>query len=693
MSTNKSTYFSSDRPIDTIEQDLLGMSEFSTDLATAISHWREEHSLVVALHGDWGSGKSSIKNMAVSYLKKLDKSNKHNTYIIEFAPWEWGGPDKIQNLFIKEISRHIAKNKNGQELSILFKIYSEALNITSCFPQAACIWSALVRALSSLRRLACRLFCAQCPHPKKFGWDYLGKSLSDIKKDINDSLSKEDAPSIVLIIDDLDRLTSDEVRLVFQLVKANLEFPKIVFLLLFQRDLVEEKLTDGKQSGSNYLEKIIQVTFNIPKLNTERCHEVLAEKIYKITHSNNSAPKMFDKDRWLDILLHGIGAYFNNLRDVYRYTSTLSFHFNLFAKNQTFEVDPVDLIAIECLRLFEPEVYNKIADSKYILTRPVDYNAPKEKFADILKTVNADKKEQVDNILQRLFMKNGNRLMGINNHDNFDKYFHFRICETDISHAELEEMLSLTDDSTKFLEFSKSLKESNKLRSALDQFWLYTKKIPMKNDFTYIKSLLDIGDILDKGFDAHHLMIGCKDLTRRLITDFLLRKENSKERCQLLLKCLKDSQAILMIYLIIAHEKKENTIFKKPELDKITTAFVTKLESMANKTPEKLITKTNLQSSLHAWSRWGNKDTVTSWLKNYTNTAENCVKLLKVFVCTAKTNTGDERFMKLDDIKELLPVEPIKTIMENINKDNYDPKGQEAIELFNNACMGKYLYY
>ena len=54
--------------------------------------------------------------------------------------------------------------------------------------------------------------------------------------------------------------------MVFQLVKANAEFPNVVFLLLFQRDLVEDKLNDGKQTGRDYLEKIIQVPFDIPKI-------------------------------------------------------------------------------------------------------------------------------------------------------------------------------------------------------------------------------------------------------------------------------------------------------------------------------------------------------------------------------------------------------------------------------------------
>ena len=81
MENNDIHGFSSDRPISRVEDDLLGRSTFSEDLATAISSWHGKDSLVVALHGDWGSGKSSIKNMAISKLETLTR-NKPSVVVI-----------------------------------------------------------------------------------------------------------------------------------------------------------------------------------------------------------------------------------------------------------------------------------------------------------------------------------------------------------------------------------------------------------------------------------------------------------------------------------------------------------------------------------------------------------------------------------------------------------------------------------
>lgn len=62
--------FADDRPIQTNDQDLLRRSAFATNLAAAIAGWKNKESLVVALTGPWGSGKSSIKNLALRQFEK-----------------------------------------------------------------------------------------------------------------------------------------------------------------------------------------------------------------------------------------------------------------------------------------------------------------------------------------------------------------------------------------------------------------------------------------------------------------------------------------------------------------------------------------------------------------------------------------------------------------------------------------------
>lgn len=70
------TSFSEDRPIQNTREDLLGRKVFSESIAAAISNCRGEQSLVVALYGAWGSGKSSIKNMVIETIEKLPEKKR-----------------------------------------------------------------------------------------------------------------------------------------------------------------------------------------------------------------------------------------------------------------------------------------------------------------------------------------------------------------------------------------------------------------------------------------------------------------------------------------------------------------------------------------------------------------------------------------------------------------------------------------
>lgn len=53
--------FLADAPIRRASEDLLGRREFAVTLAKVLATWRGEFSLVVALRGGWGEGKSSLK--------------------------------------------------------------------------------------------------------------------------------------------------------------------------------------------------------------------------------------------------------------------------------------------------------------------------------------------------------------------------------------------------------------------------------------------------------------------------------------------------------------------------------------------------------------------------------------------------------------------------------------------------------
>ena len=91
--------FSADRPINSMSEDLLGREGFAKSLAKAIHNWKGNDSLVMALYGEWGSGKTSIKNMVVDDLQNYGEIIPE---IVEFNPWQWASQQGLLEAFFRE---------------------------------------------------------------------------------------------------------------------------------------------------------------------------------------------------------------------------------------------------------------------------------------------------------------------------------------------------------------------------------------------------------------------------------------------------------------------------------------------------------------------------------------------------------------------------------------------------------------
>lgn len=58
------------------------------------------------------------------------------------------------------------------------------------------------------------------------------------------------------MIDDIDRLSNEQIQLIFQLVNAVAGFPNITYLLSFDKDIVVRALSNVQHcDGEEYLKK------------------------------------------------------------------------------------------------------------------------------------------------------------------------------------------------------------------------------------------------------------------------------------------------------------------------------------------------------------------------------------------------------------------------------------------------------
>ena len=169
----------------------------------------------------------------------------------------------------------------------------------------------------------------------------------------------EEKLKIIVSIDDIDRLSEEEIIAVFQLVKALADFPNIIYLLAFDYEVVIHALSKVQYGdGKAYLEKVIQVPFEIPAPSIASIHESLFSKLNRIL--GDIPGERWDKATWVELFQYGLKKYIRSIRDVIRYTNVFSLKYELLKD----EVNPVDLLGLTCLQVFEPILYSKLSGYK-----------------------------------------------------------------------------------------------------------------------------------------------------------------------------------------------------------------------------------------------------------------------------------------------------------------------------------------
>ena len=260
--------FSPERPILTLSEDELGRKEFAEAVAKVIGQWGNRDSLVIAIYGPWGSGKSSLKNMILDALPKKNAK----TITLQFNPWEWSGQEKVFDGFFTELSAKLGSKDPSKKAEPAAK---KMLVYGAMFSAAASIYSGVrwlivgflsvigvlglvpvfhSSSLSSVSKIfgilaiiAAVILAAFADAGNKLAAymtakaEATRKGVDQLRKELQKLLGALET-NVLVVIDDVDRLAPEGIRLVFQLVKANADFPNLVYLLLFQRDTVERAL-------------------------------------------------------------------------------------------------------------------------------------------------------------------------------------------------------------------------------------------------------------------------------------------------------------------------------------------------------------------------------------------------------------------------------------------------------------------
>jgi predicted KAP-like P-loop ATPase len=113
-----------DRPITKGEQDRLGYAPFARAIAKSIVGRAPADSIVLAIHGPWGSGKTSAVNLIVEAIGELQKDTEEQrtTAVVRFNPWWFSEQLNLTRTFFAELSAALEQKMTSRVTEGLRKI-------------------------------------------------------------------------------------------------------------------------------------------------------------------------------------------------------------------------------------------------------------------------------------------------------------------------------------------------------------------------------------------------------------------------------------------------------------------------------------------------------------------------------------------------------------------------------------------
>lgn len=380
---DNSYFVLTDDPIEEEEADSLGFRPLVEALIQDIKHTNLSNSAFsIGVVGKWGQGKSSFINILTTEIK--------DEYIlVKFNPRNTSNYQSIGNEFFA----NFAEVLHPYQFQIKSKIkrYAAALQIALEDNIAG-------NFLAAIRKL----------------------SPTNDKESINSAIRKI-GKRILVVVDDLDRLTAPEILEVLKLIDRNADFVNTVFITAYDKDYINTVLKNYLGYEKEFFsDKYFNYELSLPISNNDGLYQEAANCIEKIA-----------QDEVKDLVMNLWNSrgyeyvrYFGNVRNIKRF-------FNIFLSRyrQVYgDVNIEDFFCLTLIRYFDINSYNDLANGKYIIKESAITGNPNLLHVqdDFEKQLNEGHWEYTPELIKKLFLgkdykyvNSYHRIFDINEFDNY----------------------------------------------------------------------------------------------------------------------------------------------------------------------------------------------------------------------------------------------------------------------------------
>lgn len=221
---------------------LFGFDKFAAQISDILLDNKTHTPFVIAIHGDWGSGKTSLILKIQTIVKEtIENKSLKDWHQLRFDAWEYERVDVIPALF------HIIANEYQTKTELVKKFgKSVGLFFTDLVLQ---------------RGLGVKL------QDVKTHFEDLTNEIPKIKTNLEELVGDG---RLILFIDDLDRCHIDNVLTMLEAIKMFLTAKNVIFVIAVDMNKIERawklryNTDDSSAEGREHIEKIFPLKLSMP---------------------------------------------------------------------------------------------------------------------------------------------------------------------------------------------------------------------------------------------------------------------------------------------------------------------------------------------------------------------------------------------------------------------------------------------